>query len=199
MHEATIDTFGFVPPWETDRSKKKPAFAEGIIRVYRVPDDLDLAYWWYPQTDGKGKILRQARMGREEKVRYQEAEGQNQIMNAGRTAVLSYIGSSSGSTTGWAQYLAIGTGAITATSASDTSLANEVFRTTQNHFSVNGTSVDINFALGTTDAQVVFTNLGLYGNGATSTLGSGTLYSHALFSYTKGSYTIQIDYVINLL
>lgn len=177
-------------------------FAEGIIRVHRLPDgwtEQDYAYWWLPETNGRGKILRPARMSKQEKARYQEAEGHNQIMNAGRTAVLSYIGSSTGSTTQWAQQLAIGTGAITATSPTDTSLSNEVFRKAPASFSVAGTQVDINVQLASTDAQVAMTNMGLFGNGAGTTLGSGTLYTHALFSYSKGAYAVAIDYIVNLL
>ena len=182
--------------------EEKVKFAEGIIRVRRLPEgwtDADYAYWWLPLTDDKGNILRPARMSEKEKERYQEAEGFNQIMNAGRTAVLSYIGSPSGSATQWAQYLGIGTGAITSTSPIDNSLSNEVFRKSPASFSVNGTAVDINVLLGTTDASVNMSNMGLFGNGATSTLGSGTLYSHSLFSYSKGSYSVSIDYLVNLL
>jgi hypothetical protein len=180
---------------------EKVKFAEGIIRIRRLPFDTDEEYrrWWLPTTDGKGKILRPARMSEREKERYQEAEARNQIMNAGRSAVLSYIGSTSGSTTQWAQYFAVGTGAITAVSPTDTALSNEVFRKIPASFSVNGTLVDINILFGTTDAVVTMTNCGLFGAGATSTLGSGTMMSHALFAYSKGSFSIAVDYVINLL
>jgi hypothetical protein len=177
-------------------------FAEGIIKIRRLPEDWtpeQYAYWWLPETNGRGKIIRPARMSEREKERYQVAEAHNQIMNAGRTAVLSYIGSASGSTTQWAQYFAIGTGAISAVNPTDTSLSNEVFRKAPATFSVSGTSVDINIQLATTDANVVMTNAGLFGNGASSTIGSGSLFTHALFSYSKGSYGVSIDYVLNLL
>lgn len=181
--------------------KETKQFAEGIIRVHRLPFDNDeeYEYWWLPKTNGRGKILRPARMGQREKARYLEVEGHNQIMNAGRSAVLSYIGSASGSTTQWSQYLAIGNGAITAVSPTDTNLANEVFRKTPSSFSVVGTQVDITTQLGSTDAQTSITNVGLFGGGASSTLGSGTLMTHALFSYTKGAYAVNVDYIVNLL
>lgn len=180
---------------------EKLQFAEGIIRVRRLPFDTEeeYRYWWLPETNGRGKILRPARMSEREKEKYQEAEGRNQIMNAGRTAVLSYIGSSTGSTTQWAQYLAIGNGAITAVSPTDTNLANEMFRKAPASFSVVGTQVDVNVQLAAADANTAITNIGLFGNGASSTIGSGTLYTHALFSYSKGSYAVAIDYIINLL
>lgn len=194
-----METASFRMPYIFGK-KKKRQFAEGIIRVRRLPEgwsDTDYKYWWLPLTDGKGKILRPARMSEKEKERYQEAEGCNQIMNAGRTAVLSYLGSPSGSTTQWAQQLAIGTGAITSTSPTDTSLSNETMRQAPASFAVNGTAVDINVSLGTT--SITMTNMGLFGNGATSTLGSGTLYSHSLFAYSKGAYSVSIDYLVNLL
>lgn len=180
----------------------KVQFAEGIISVYRIPTEWsenEYRFWWIPETDGRGNILRPARMSHEEKSRHLEIRGYNQIMNAGRTAVLNYIGASTGSTTGWSQWFAIGTGAITATNATDTSLSNEVFRKQPATFSVSGTQVDINIQLSNTDAQVMMTNAGMFGNGATSTLGSGSLFTHALFSYTKGNFAIAIDYIINLL
>ena len=153
----------------------------------------------YLKQTGKEKSYVLSRLNDRAKERYLEAEGSNQITNTGRTQVLTYIGSSSGYTTQWAQYLAIGTGSISATSPTDTSLANEVFRKAQTSFAVTGTVVDINFQLGTTDAEVTMTNVGMYGAGATATLGSGSLLTHALFSYTKGAYAITIDYLVNLL
>jgi hypothetical protein len=180
---------------------EKVKFAEGIIRIRRLPFDSDeeYAYWWLPETDGKGKILRPARMSEQEKERYQEAEAKNQIMNSGRTAVLSYIGSPSGSTTQWAQQFAVGTGSITATSPTDTTLSNEVYRASPTSFAVNGTLVDISVSFGATTAQATYTNAGLWGAGATATLSSGVLMTKALFSYTKGNFSISIDYLLNLL
>lgn len=190
------------PPTQSTPPAKGEQFAEGIIRIRRIPDEwseADYRYWYLPETDEHGKVLRPARISEHEKAAMQIAEAHNAIMQAGRTAVLSYIGSPSGSTTGWSQYLAIGTGAITATTPQDTALSNEVFRKAPVSFAVNGTLVDINIQLGTTESQVSMTNVGLYGNGASSTLGSGTLFTHALFSFTKGAQAISIDYLVNLL
>lgn len=194
---AIYDMAAFTPP-----PNKKPEFAEGIIRIRRIPDwsEDEYKYWWLPETDGHGKILRPARISEQEKEReHQIAEFSNLITTNGRNNVLNYIGSSTGSTTQWSQYFAVGTGAITAVSASDTSLSNEVFRKIQNSYSVSGTQVDVNFQFGTTDAEFAYTNAGIFGNGATSTLGSGQLQTHALFSFTKGAFAISIDYIINLL
>lgn len=175
---------------------------EGKLRIYRPPShwtDSDYAYWWLPETDGKGNTIRPARLSDEEKEQYFETEGHNIITNVGRAQALSYLGSSSGSSTQWAQQFAIGTGAITSTSPIDTSLSNEVFRKAPISFSVNGTQLTINIILGTTDAQVTMTNGGIYGNFASSTLNSGSLLTHCLFSYTKGAYSVAVSYIINLL
>jgi len=182
--------------------EKPRQFAEGIIRVRRLPPewtDADYAYWWLPEKDEAGRLIRPARMSEREKDRYTEAVFANQIMTAGRTQILIYIGASGGNTTGFAKYLALGTGTIQSTTPNDTSLANETFRKAQNSNTVSGTQVDINFQLASGDINSAITNCGIFGNTATGTLGSGTLYTHALFSYTKGAYTIAIDYLIVLL
>ena len=191
-----LDTTGFSSP------TPNPKFAEGIIRVRRIPSEwteADYRYWYLPETDKHGKIIRPARISDYEKQQMQISEHSNAIMNQGRTQVLSYIGSPNGSTTAWAQYFAIGTGSITATSPTDTSLANEIWRKAPTSFSVTGTLVDINIQMATTDAQAVFTNCGIFGNGASSTLGSGSLLTHALFSFSKGNIAISVDYIVNLL
>lgn len=175
---------------------------EGKLRIYRPPShwtDKDYVYWWLPETDDKGNILRPARLSDKEKEQYFETEGNNQITNVGRAQALAYLGSPSGSSTQWAQQFAIGTGAITSTSPLDTSLSNEVFRRAPISFSVTGTQVTINITLGATDAQVAMTNGGIYGNSASSTLNSGSLLTHCLFSYVKGAYSVAISYIINLL
>jgi hypothetical protein len=182
--------------------QRKRQFAEGIIRVRRLPDgwtDEEYAHWWLPTTDSRGKIIIPARMSEREKDKYGEAEAHNQIMAAGRTAALSYIGSPSGSTTQWAQEFAVGTGAITSVTPLDTTLANETFRKSPVSYSVAGSQVDINIQFGTSEAQYTYTNAGLFGNSATSTLSSGTMMTHAFFSYTKGAFSISVDYIINLL
>ena len=162
---------------------------QGYIRAYRVPDgwsEAENTYWWQ-------------RLSLREKSRYLVAEAPNLITNNGRAQVLTYIGGFSGSTTAFAQQFAIGTGAIGAVSPADTALANEVFRKAPTSYTVSGTQVDVLIQLGSTDAQVTFTNVGLFGNGATGTLGSGTMVTHSLFSFTKGSFAINLDYVLNLL
>lgn len=194
---AIYDMAAFTPP-----PGKDPKFAEGIIRVRRIPDwtPEEYAYWWLPETDGHGKILRPARISEQEKEReHQIDEFTNLITTNGRTNVLTYIGSSTGSTTQWSQYFAVGTGAITAVSASDTSLSNEVFRKAFASYSVSGTAVDMNVQFGSGEGLFTFTNCGVFGNSASGTIGSGQMQTHALFSYSHGAWAISCDYLVNLL
>lgn len=177
-------------------------FAEGIIRVRRLPPEWtedDYRYWWLPERDDEGHLLRLPRMEEREKDTYTEAVFENLIMTAGRSQVLTYIGGTAGSTVAFGKYLGIGTGAILAPGPADTSLATETFRKLQAAFTVAGTQVDINFNLTSGDANVTMTNAGLFGGTATISLNSGTLETHALFAYVKGAWTIAIDYLINLL
>jgi hypothetical protein len=180
------------------------AFAEGIIRVRLLPQELAddaNAYrrWWLPEIDANHRVLRPSRISDAEKARMDLAVYHNMIMIAGRNQVLTFIGSSSGTTQAFTQYFAVGTGAISGVSPGDSSLANEIFRKAPASYSVQGTEVDINIQFGTTDAEATLTNCGIFGVNATGTLGSGTLMTHALFSFTKGAFAIAVDYVINLL
>ena len=139
------------------------------------------------------------RLSEQEKARYTVLEAKNQLMVAGRGFALSYFGATNGNASAFGKYLAIGTGALQATSPTDTQLVNEVFRVLQSANTVQGSQVDINFQLTAGQAQVVMTEAGLFGGSASGTAGSGTLCTHVLFSYTKGAFPISCDYLINLI
>ena len=166
---------------------------EGILRIRELPEEWSheeyLRYWC-----GEHPVISER-----EKERYTVVEAHNQLMVAGRAAILGYIGASSGSTTPFGSYLAIGTGTLQATSPTDTALVNEVFRKALSAYTVQGSQVDINFQLTAGNAQVVMSEAGLFGGTASGTSGSGTLDTHVLFSYTKGNYSISIDYLISLI
>lgn len=166
---------------------------QGILRIRELPEEWTheqyLRYWC-----GEHAIISER-----EKERYTVVEVKNQLMVAGRTAILTYIGSTSGSTTPYGKYIAIGTGTLQATSPTDTQLVNEVYRVVQSAYTIQGSQVDCNFQIPSGSAQVVMSEAGLYGGSATSTLNSGTLDTHVLFSYTKGNYSISIDYLITLI
>jgi|SRR5579875_3627592 len=175
---------------------------EGLLRVRRLPEDWtpeQYRYWWLPEVDDKGHLLHPARISEREKARYTEVESHNQLMVAGRTELLTFVGASGGSTTPFGKYLAIGTGVLQATSPTDTQLVNEVYRVLQSAFTVQGSQVDLNFQIPAASAQVVMTEAGLFGGSASGTANSGTLCTHVLFSYTKGNYSISCDYLITLI
>jgi hypothetical protein len=165
----------------------------GMLRIYEVPEELWLVRWWKYVRKKGWKYLTLEEKAREGKL---VVEAHNIVTSAGRTQILSFIGSS-GSTTAFAQYYAVGTGAIYTVSPADASLAGELFRAVPGSFSVVGNSVTITTLFSTAQGNGTYTNSGLWGNGATSTPGSGTLMTHLLYSYTKtSSNAIYNDYTI---
>src|SRR5579859_160960 len=92
---------------------------EGVLRVYELPEDLtesEYLRWWHrfslSEKQNKANLVVEAR---------------NLVTSAGRTQILTFMGNT-GSTTAFAQYYAVGTGAIAQAQASDTSLSTELFR-----------------------------------------------------------------------
>lgn len=170
----------------------------GLIRARAVPFDSEeeWRYWWLPEIVN-GKIVRPARMSEREKEKYTVAQAHNILTSNGISAILGYIGSASGSTEQFAQYFAIGDIAINSVSAGDTSLAGEIFRAAPSLSNITGVQIDLSTFIGSTQANANWTNVGLFGNGATGTIGSGTLMTHSLFTYTKVSGTpVTVDYLI---
>ena len=77
---------------------------------------------------------------------------------------------------------AIGTG-TTAVASGNTALATEVFRGALTQKTSVSKSTDYKYYLASTDGNGnTFTEAGLFCNGATDTLGSGTLYARVLFT-----------------
>jgi hypothetical protein len=162
----------------------------GLLRVYELPDDQALAEYerWWPrfslsEKERKGRLVVQAH---------------NLVTSSGRTQILNFIGAS-GSTNSFAQYYAVGTGAIYIVQPSDTSLSTELFRAVPASYSVVGNGVTITTNFSTSQANGTYTNSGIFGNNATSTANSGVLMTHILYSYTKtSSVAIVNDYLISL-
>lgn len=173
---------------------------QGILRLRVLPDqdwtEEQFRFWWCDERSPSGRVLRPARMSQREKERYTCYESHNLITTAGITQVLTFIGAYGGGIVAFAQYLAIGNGGIFTVNANDTTLAGEFFRKIPTGYSTSGNAVDISTALLTTDAVGSWTNVGLFGNGATSTPNSGTLMTHLLTSFTKGSTAYTADYQI---
>lgn len=163
---------------------------DGLLRVYEFSGNEELAEyvnWWH-----RFSLAEKARKGR------LVVEQHNLVTSAGRTQLLTFAGAS-GSTTAFAQYYAVGTGAIASVLATDTSLATELFRAVPSSSTIVGTTVTITTQFTTGQANGTYTNAGLWGGSATSTLGSGTLYTHILYSYTKTSANaIFNDYTISM-
>lgn len=178
---------------------EKVKFVQGIISVREIPVEwspADYAYWWLPEKNSEGKVIRAARMSNREKQRYTVAETENTLTSAGRTAVLNFLGNT---TVSFFQFFSVGTGSISAVSAADTTMASELFRKAPASATPAGSQIDVATLFATSEGNGTWSNSGVFGNGATSTLGSGTLYTHSLFSYAKSS-SIQVscDYVFIL-
>jgi hypothetical protein len=164
---------------------------EGIVRVYELSDahleDADFQRWW-----------RRFTLSEKEREAKLVIEARNMLMNAGRTQLLNFVGSS-GSTNAFSQYYSVGTGAIYTVTPSDSTIAGELFRAQPASYSIVGNSVTISTNFTTAQANGTYTNAGLWGNGASATLGSGTLMTHMLYSYTKtNANAITSDYAITL-
>lgn len=196
------------------------AAVTGRIRTYLLPADLTkeaFDAWWprLPETERSRFLvpvrvpkMRWNRFTRREEWNgdYQEVEeAHNVITTNGRSQILSYIGDNvlSGGNTGtvvpFAQYFSVGTGAIARVGAGDTGMIGELFRAVPSSALISGNAVSISTFFGATQANGTYTNAGLFGNNATSSLGSGTLLTHAFYSYTKNSgQSLTTSYLINL-
>lgn len=173
---------------------------KGRIRVREHPfgdDQKALAKWWFAEWAG-GRMVRRPRMSDREKDRYTVYEVENILTTAGRTQLLNYIGNASN--VPWGKIFSVGAGAILAVSPGDTSVVTELIRIATSAPTVTGTQVDIPTSFNSSQGQATWTNVGLYGTtAATTTLGTGTLYTHALFNYFKPVNTaVVIDYLISL-
>lgn len=186
---------------------------KGIISLHEIPNwtDEELAYWWTPETaliDGLWQIVRPARMSEGEKrSRLVMPPFENLITNTGITLLLTNNSvAGQGSMNPFAQILSVGNGTITGVTRGDTSVAGDGFTTGARKapasYSIVGFSTTIVFNFASTDAVGTWTNTGLYGwsgsANASTTSGTGSLMTHALFSYTKNSTAIAVNYAFLL-
>lgn len=119
----------------------------------------------------------------------------NAACNGGRTTLLNLL---AGTAVTGIQYFAVGTGAGTP-SATDTQLFTEFFRKVPTSNVISGGSIVITTLFGTTEGNATYTEAGLFGNGATSTANSGTLFAHAGYTFIKtSSSTLTNTYTITL-
>lgn len=173
---------------------------KGIIKIRELPDPdwtpEQYGYWWLDEVNSSGKWVHAARMTEREKERYTLYEASNQVMSAGITQVLTFLGNSASNTAAFSQYLAIGNGTIFTINPLDTTLSTEFFRKAVTGYSTSGSLVTISTSLLSTDAVGAWSNMGLYGVAATATANSGTLMTHVLTTFTKTSIARTADYMI---
>lgn len=180
----------------------------GIIRVRQHPfgdDQKALAKWWFAEWSGwswgwgrwRRRQVRLPRMSDREKDRYTVYEAENILTTAGRTQLLNYIGNASN--VPWGKIFSVGTFPLVAVSPGDTTVNTELVRVATSAPTVTGTQVDIPCSFTSGQGNALWTNIGLYGTtSATTTLATGTLYTHALFQFNKPAVAEVIDYLISL-
>lgn len=161
----------------------------GLVKVRELPRDCafaDFMAWW-------------PRLTERERERWTAYEHRNVLTSSGRTQLLTYASSGLATTLGFAQEFSVGTSPIISVSAGDTSVQGELYRSAPTTTTITGNQVDISTYFGPSQANGNYTNAGLYGVNATSTLGTGTLMTHTLYTYTKSNgVPITNDYIITL-
>lgn len=185
----------------------------GIITLHHIPSywtDEDFRYWWLPETDKNGQIIRQARISDENKRnRIVTKPVDNLITNAGIAIILNNLSvSGQGNMQPLAQIVSLGNGSITGVTRTDTAVQGDGFATGARKaaasFSIVGFATTLTFNFGTGDAVGSLTNVGLYGlntssgQSASTTAATGSLMTHALFNFTKGSTAYALSYVFTL-
>ena len=99
-----------------------------------------------------------------------------------------------GATTSTISYCALGTG-TTAPSTNDTILTAESVRSVFTTTAIVNSSVICQTFFPATTCSINVQELGVFGNGATATSGSGTLFAHVLSSYSNT--TSPVDLVVS--
>lgn len=123
-------------------------------------------------------------------------ESHNLAVNAGRTQLLNLIGSIGGHS--GCTYFAVGTGS-NSPSTGDTQLQTEFFRKLFTTTTISGNQIDLSTVFATTEGNTTYAEAGLFGNGATGTANSGTLFARSAYVYTKSSaVTLSNDYFVYL-
>lgn len=182
----------------------------GIVTLHKIPDawsDADFRHWWCPVTAPDGTILQPARLSDETKRAWLtpldngSLYAENLITNNGISQLLTNHGvQAQASMQPFSQILSMGNGSISGVTRADTSVAGDGFATGARKAPAShantGFSVTITTNFLGTDAVGTWSNGGMYGGGsATTTTGTGTLLSHFLFSFSKGSNAYALNYV----
>lgn len=175
---------------------------KGIITVHEIPEwcNEEFAARWGAMSEDE-KRHRQLRLA---DGRWQ---AENLITNTGINLILknlSYSGQSQLQPV--TQILSMGNGALSGVTRTDTSVAGDGFGTNSrkapSSFGVTGFVTTITTNLASGDANGTWTNVGFYGwsgsANATTTTGSGSLMTHALFPFVKGASAVAVAYTFTL-
>lgn len=182
----------------------------GIITIHKIPDewtDEKFKYWYCPVTAPDGQILQPARISDDTKQEWLvpldngELYAKNLITNNGINQLLTNHGvQTQAAMQPFSQILSMGNGSINGVLRTDTAVTGDGFATGARKAPAShantGFSVTVTTNFLSTDAVGLWTNGGMYGGGsATTTTGTGTLESHFLFSFNKGSVAYAVNYV----
>jgi len=107
-----------------------------------------------------------------------------------------------GAEKGSVTYFAVGTGANTGDdipSASDTALVTELTRKQISVRSSSGDTASFRIFFGTSEANGILTEIGLFGDDATVVVDTGTLFARAVIDKTKtDAETLTIDWALSI-
>ena len=125
----------------------------------------------------------------------------NYITNVGRTAIARRLGNLAvKSNEGMITYGAVGTGTV-APSTSSTKLSSEFFRKTVSDTNMVGNyTIELRLFLSQSEGNAVLTNFGLFGEDATASADSGTLFEIVAINKTKTAdktLTIVVQLTVN--
>lgn len=187
---------------------------EGIINIYEISenwaqDKAEFDYYWLPETrviNGIHRIVRPARVSDGEKHERSMLKEpvHNLITTTGISLLLTNMAVASLSNQPFSQILSVGNGAITGVTRADTAVAGDGFTTgarkAPTSLSHVGFLITLLINFGTGDAVGTLTNVGMYGynvlgsQNATTTAGTGSLMTHALFPFVKGATAYSVSY-----
>lgn len=184
----------------------------GIITLHEIPsewDDEAFKYWWCPLTTPDGQILQPARISDEAKAQRIVKRAENLITNTGIALILTNLSvANQVQQFPVTQILSVGNGAISGVTRADTSVAGDAFgtnaRKAPSSFSRVGFQTTIVTQYASGDANGSWSNIGFYGyntgssQNATTTAGTGSLMTHALFSFSKGATAYAVNYAFVL-
>lgn len=180
----------------------------GLLTLYERPAEWsteEMCALWCPVTDARGRLLRPARVREEERAHLIRQRGENLFTNDGIAQWMTDLSVANQSQMQpITQILSVGNGSITGVFRSDTSVAGDGFTSGARKAPVSYSQVGLQTTViadySGSDGVGTWTNIGFYGGGsATTSTGTGTLMTHALFPFVKASgHAYVVSYVFVL-